>query len=344
MTESNNAAPRAVNPGAVEDAYRSAQGLDFTEAKEAMVDALLRLTEQHCSGEGPGGAVIYGVRPSSRLVSAFLLPRYDRTGGEDETSDIHIATTGVDLQVAAGTPGTVAIAPTLSVYIRELPSWEEITDPRHDMMPQIQLSREARQAVEQRARQYIDERVATLPPLEEEPQDDEFDRAGNALAQAERAHELAEVPDDSPDAPATGDERGTARANAEAAERSERAAAQHQDRSRRRAALRNERNAAVSAIRREAFDRAFQELGIYVVDASGQAQRPLSASDMDEAPRSALIESGIEDAEDSEAAGQPEAGADNDEEGPPPASGAISALRDGTGRIADQFAAPQPIP
>src|SRR5262249_16391933 len=80
------------------------------------------------------------------------------------------------------------------------------------------------------------------------------------------------------------------------------------------------------------------------VDPNGHAQRPLSASDMNEAPRSALIETGIEDAEESEAAAEPEASADNNEEGPPPASGAVSSLREGAGRIADQFAAPQPIP
>ncbi len=337
--------PTAVDLTAVEDRYRAGQGVDFTEVKEAMVDGLLRLTEQHCTGEGSDAEIIYGARPSSRLVSAFLLPRYDRSGNEDETSDIHIATMGVDLQVAAGTAGTVTIEPALSVFVRELPSWSEIADPRNDMMPQIQLSREARQAVEQRARQYIDEGIAALPPVEDQPQEDEFERAGNALAQAERAHELAEVPDDSPETPATADELRTAQGNARAAESSERAAIQHQDRSRRRATVRNERNATVAMIRCEAFDRAFLELGIYVVDANGQAQRPLSAGDIEEAPHSELIETGIEDAQDSAAATQPEATtAGDEEEGPPPAAGAVSALREGTGRIADEFAAPQPIP
>ena len=339
-------APTAVDLTAVEDRYRAGHGVDFTEVKEAIVDGLLRLTERHCTGEGPDGEIIYGVRPSSRLVSAFLLPRYDRSGNEDETSDIHIATMGVDLQVAAGTVCGIAIKAAFSVYVRELPSWSEIADPRNDMMLQVQLSREARQAVEHRARQYIDEGIAALPPVEDELQEEESERAGRALAQAALAHELSEVPDDFPETPATGDERGTARANAEAAERSERAAVRHQDRSRHRARLRNERNATISGIRCEAFDRAFQELGIFVADANGQAQRPLSASDIEEAQQSKLIETGIEDAQDSAAAAmQPEASAAGDEAvGPPPASGAVSALREGTGRIADQFAAPQPIP
>src|SRR5690606_1081890 len=155
---------RAVDLRSAETRYQANTGGDFTEAKEALVDALLRLTEQRCTGEGADGEVIYGVRPSSKLVSGFLLPRYDRTGAEDETSDIHIATMGLDLQVAAGTSGEVAIRPSLSVYLRQLPSWQEICDPRHEMMPQVQLSRDTRLMVEQRARAYIQERIAELPP------------------------------------------------------------------------------------------------------------------------------------------------------------------------------------
>ena len=107
--------PAAVNLTDFEDRYRADRGVDLTEVKEALVDSLLRLTEQHCTGEGSEGEIIYGARPSSRLVSAFLLPRYDRTGVEDETSDIHIATMGVDLQLATGTSGTVTIEPALAV-------------------------------------------------------------------------------------------------------------------------------------------------------------------------------------------------------------------------------------
>ena len=69
-----SAEPTAVDLAAVEDRYRARHGVDFTEVKEAIVDGLLRRTEQHCTGEGSDGEIIYGARPSSRLVSAFLLP------------------------------------------------------------------------------------------------------------------------------------------------------------------------------------------------------------------------------------------------------------------------------
>lgn len=332
-------APTAVDLNSAEQGYRGAHGIDFTEVKEAMVDALLRLTEQHCTGEGPDGEVIYGARPSSRLVSAFLLPRYDRTGSEDETSDIHIATMGMDLQVAAGAVGEVTIVPELSVYIRELPTWAEISDPRHDMMPQVQLSREARQEVEQRARQYIEERIAELAPLEEEP---DPDRAGEALAQAEREHERADVPDETVEAAAeTAEARGIARAAAETAARAERAAAAHQARTRQRVTARNERNAAIAAIRREAFDRVFAELGINIVTGSAGG-RALSSADLAEGEQTQIVESGIEDAQEHDAAA--DAVPPEPEEGSPPAAGAVGPLRPGTGRIDDHFAAPQPIP
>ena len=342
-SSSNSAArpPSAVDLTASEDRFRENTGVDFAEAKEAMVDALLRLTEQHCTGEDSDGEIIYGARPSSRIVSAFLLPRYDQTGAKDETSDIHISTMGIDLQIASATHGTITVEPSLSIYVRELPSWPELTDPRNEMMPQVQLSREARQAVEQRARHYIDERIATLPPLEDE-QEEETERAGNALAQAERSYELSEVSEDA--AAASSDERGTIQANAESAERAERAATQHQDRSRRRSAMRNERNAAIADIRREAFDRAFQEMGIYIIDPSGQSERPVSANDVEEAPSSELIEAGIEDALTGVDAAEHDTTSVEHEDGPPIASGALGTLREGVGRIADQFAAPQPIP
>jgi hypothetical protein len=321
-----------------ERSYRTAHGTDFTEIKEAMVDALLRLTEQHCTGEGPDGAIIYGSRPSSRLVSAFLLPRYDRTGTEDETSDIHLATMGMDLQVVAGVGGEVIIAPELSIYVRELPTWAEISDPRHDIMPQVQLSREARQDVENRARRYIDERIADLPPLEEET---DPDRAGEALAQAEREHERADVPDETTVTTETAEARGIARAAAETAERAERAAAAHQSRTRQRIAARNERNSAIAAIRREAFDRVFAELGINIVTGSAE-RRPLSSDDLAESEQTQIVESGIEDAREQDASA--DASEPQPADGPPPAAGAVGPLRPGTGRIDDHFAAPQPIP
>src|SRR4051794_24799328 len=97
--------PLGVNLDSVERRMRAATGTDLTEAKEAVVEALLRLAVQKCTGEGNAGEFIFGVKPSAKLVSGFLLPRFDATGQGDETSDIHIATMGVDLQVSAECSG-----------------------------------------------------------------------------------------------------------------------------------------------------------------------------------------------------------------------------------------------
>ncbi len=335
---------RAIDLTSAEDRFIRSTGADFTEAKEAIVEGLLRLTERRCTGEGEDGEVVYAVRPSGKLVSGFLLPRYDRAG-VDETSDIHISTMGIDLQIAANQAGDITVQPHLAIYVRELPSWQEISDPRHDMMPQVQLSRDARQMVEQRARAIIQDRIDTLPPLVE---NEEQERAGNVIAAAEVANANADATEetgleadlDDPDA------RGMAQAAAQSAERAQRAASAHQLEAQHRAQSRQERVASIAAIRREAFDRAFAELGIRLVapDTEGAAEKPITTGDLDRSAQSEIIEAGVE----TNVAVQEDIGTepteDDPEAGPPPGSAALRSLRDGAGRIDDRFAAPQPIP
>ncbi len=345
--DTSEQALQAADLRAAERVFQAQTGADFTEVKEGMVDALLRLTEQHCSGEGTDGEIIYGVRPSTKLVSGFLLPRYDQTGQEDETSDIHIATMGVDLQVAADIPGEAIIRPRLAVYLRELPSWQEISDPANEMMPQVHLSRETRQAVEKLARAYIQERTAALPP----PPDDEGDqeRGGNAIAQAEAAHETTEVPEEVRRESGANDRdaAGTARASAGMAEHAERAARAYDQQRKQRNAANLERVAAISAIRREAFDLAFAELGIRLVDVGNEATaaRALSSEHLEEGAESEIVEAGIED-EESQSSGETSQLTETEEteDSTELATGAAQALRLGAGRIDDRFAAPQPIP
>ena len=89
------------------------------------------------------------------------------------------------------------------------------------MVPRSELSRETRQAVEDRARQYINEAIAALPPIEEASEPDE--RPGDAVAEAQRARELADqaeqriAEEGQPDA----DARGQNRAAQAAAQRAE---------------------------------------------------------------------------------------------------------------------------
>jgi hypothetical protein len=344
-TRAGGVAPIVVDLATEEKNYFSATGRDFTEAKEAIVEALLRMTERKCSGADRDGEVIYGVRPSSKLVSGFLMPRFD-SAGEDETSDIHIATMGVDLQVTSAEGGEITIRPELSIYVRELPSWAEISDLRFEMMPRVQLSQQTRQSIEQRARAIIQEKLSELPPVEEEAEID-ADQAGDAIARAETAHEGAEVADEQKEQAGSGDTeaRGTSKAANEAADRAGKAARAHRLAALDREGKRKERAATVSAIRREAFDRAFAELGIQLVSLDDDRRgRAVTSDDLEEEKHSEVIEAGIEDAISAEKEQAEAADAPASDEAPPPAAGAVGALRSGAGTIEDRFAAPQPIP
>jgi hypothetical protein len=73
--------PLGVDLDAVERGMRAATGTDLTEAKEAVVEALLRLAVQKCTGEGSKGEFIFGVtfgQVGKRILAAAL--RRDRPG------------------------------------------------------------------------------------------------------------------------------------------------------------------------------------------------------------------------------------------------------------------------
>lgn len=274
------AIPTGVNLDAAERSMRNARGLDLTEAKEAVVEGLLQLTVQRCTGEGPTGDYIFGTKPSLKFVSGVLLPRFDATGQGDDTSDIHIATMGVDLQVAADGHDEIVVTPDFAIYVRTLPTWEEMSDPRHDMLPRAELSRETRQAVEVRAREIINEAVAALPPLEQDEEPDE--RPGEAIAEAQRTRDVADQSDQrmAEEGPADPDARGQNRAAQDAATRAENVATARRRGVDARLAARRQRNAEVAAIRRDAFNRAFAELGLRLREGQSTSQRAITTDDL----------------------------------------------------------------
>ena len=338
--------PRGVDLDAVEREMRNASGVDLTEAKEAVVEALLQLAVQKCTGEGNAGDFIFGVKPSAKLVSGFLLPRFDATGEGDETSDIHIATMGIDLQVAAELSGEVVLVPDISIYVRTLPTWEDLTDPRHDMVPRSELSRETRQAVEDRARQYISEAIAALPPVDELSEPDE--RPGEAVAEAQRARDVADqaeqrvAEEGEPDA----DTRGQNRAAQAAAQRAEQIAAARRLGAQERLAARRQRNAAIAAIRREAFNRAFADLGFRLREARAGATnaRAITADDL-------ATDLGSEESQPGNSASSEEVRPEDNGAAPGPdgtpaeiAAGVTFAVRPGAGILDDRIAERQPIP
>jgi len=115
---------------------------NLDDAKEALVDALLNLTWQRASGDGAEGEIVFGTKPSLRFVSGFLLPRFEETGQEDETSDIHLSTHGLDCQIATSAKGALDIGAKFSIYVRALPSWDELTKPELELYPNLPLRRD----------------------------------------------------------------------------------------------------------------------------------------------------------------------------------------------------------
>lgn len=135
--------PRLVSP--VTDFRASAlPGLtadDIQEAKEAVCDAVVEWTRRMSSGEGERGQVVYGIQPSGHFVSGFIMPRLD-TSGDEIASDISIPSHGLDCRIVTTAQGQVEVIPSFAVYVRALPTWEELTDPRFNLKPKPTFKRE----------------------------------------------------------------------------------------------------------------------------------------------------------------------------------------------------------
>lgn len=139
----------------------------LNDAKEALSDALLNLTWQRASGAGDEGATVFGAKPSLRFVSGFLLPRYEETGQEDETSDIHLSTHGLDFQIGAAASGSLIVRPTFAIYVRALPSWEELTDQRLQIFPNPPIEKEIETTIRGAMKDRLAEAVARNGALPE---------------------------------------------------------------------------------------------------------------------------------------------------------------------------------
>lgn len=96
--------------------------------KEAVVDSLLNLTYAQVSGAGATGERIFGARPRMLLNSGFLLPQREPSGDDEVTSPIWISSHGLQMQLTTA-PGIVTVEPRVSVYVRVLPSEDDIKRP-----------------------------------------------------------------------------------------------------------------------------------------------------------------------------------------------------------------------
>src|SRR3954465_12090766 len=109
--------------------------------KEAVCDAILERTRRLVSGDGEVGRTIVGAKPSRLLSSGFILPRIDEDG-DDESSDIRLAAHGLDLRLRSA-EGTLRITPSFAVYLRVLPSAEDLFAREGRLIPRAELSSDA---------------------------------------------------------------------------------------------------------------------------------------------------------------------------------------------------------
>jgi hypothetical protein len=128
------------------------------ELKEAVCNAVVNLTVSRLNGSGRDGEALYGISPRRSIASGQLLPRFDPTGTDDETSDIRIAALGIDFHLNARAQGDCVVTPRFSVYVRVLPDWSELTDKALDLEIGFKLQQAVQDAINNRIRQLRNER------------------------------------------------------------------------------------------------------------------------------------------------------------------------------------------
>ena len=124
--------------------------------KEAVVDALLNITYARISGAGDYGRVLYGARPRNLFNSGFLLPARTDVEGDEVTSPIWVSAHGCDLQVAAQGTGGIRIRPRFALYVRVIPTEQDVKRP--DCQPSFRLRREVALRLRHRRFEELDKR------------------------------------------------------------------------------------------------------------------------------------------------------------------------------------------
>jgi hypothetical protein len=193
--------------------------INLDDAKEAIVDGLLNMTWQRTSGAGAEGDLVFAVKPSLRFVSGFLLPRFEETGQRDETSDIHISTHGLDLQIASDARGKITVASEFAIYVRALPAWEELTLLRHTLFPNHPLKRDVETAIRDEMKRLLNDALAAQESKSPEQQRSRGDLQQEIYRQLLAQHGVEVAPDvkvaDAGDAPDQSEEAAEDRSESE---------------------------------------------------------------------------------------------------------------------------------
>ena len=160
------------------------------ELKEAVCDSLVSLLVARVSGMDERGCNLYGRSPRRNIVAGQLLPRYGATG-DDETSDIRVASIGVDFVVAAGSRAQVRVTPRFCVYLRILPQWSDLVAGGGDLEFDFRLNSSVQHQIDDAIR--VNREAALKAAGIDRPDWRSMDETKRTMIRAQRAEVLAAV-------------------------------------------------------------------------------------------------------------------------------------------------------
>lgn len=139
--------------------------------KEAVVDSLLNGLSARLAGRGDFYRLIYGAKPSTVLMTEFILPMpAEERDGDEEADPIRISAHGLDLQIRSdASTSKMNVSVTGAVYVRILPTEDEVK-PGGRLETTFPLTREARIEIRGRIREALSELETKLPDGRAHPQ------------------------------------------------------------------------------------------------------------------------------------------------------------------------------
>lgn len=132
--------------------------------KEAVVDSLLNGLAARLAGRGEFYQFVYGAKPSSALVSEFILPMpLEERTGDEEADPIRVSAHGVDFQLRTDAGSSVLnVSATGAVYVRILPNEDDIK-PDGRLFPSIPLTRDASAQLRTNTKEALKKLATELP-------------------------------------------------------------------------------------------------------------------------------------------------------------------------------------
>ena len=133
------------NPRAIHDA-----------CKEAVVDSVLNNLSARLAGRDEFYKIIYKGKPSSVLMSEFIVPMPpDERAGDEEANPIQISAHGLDFQILrSGADERMKVEIRGAVYVRILPTEDEVK-PGGPLDPKFPLTKEASRELRSRIKDAL---------------------------------------------------------------------------------------------------------------------------------------------------------------------------------------------